>query len=130
MSRLLKLTNISTYIGALTKTGVGAECAKIIKGQVARWSDADAASVLTGHRIDKEGQPKPYFVDVTDSHTGAVDWDFSKAPTALSKAKPAEETAFLTEEELQAKADAGAAKTAATGVARRSQRQTPASAAA
>jgi hypothetical protein len=118
MSRLLKLTNLVTYIGALTKTGVGEECAKIMKGQVVRWDDKDAESVLTGHNIDKEGEKKPYFTDVTDEHTGKVDWDFSKEgkdPEARTVAQP--DTATARASTVQA-------------TPRRSQRQIPARTAA
>lgn len=84
MSMILKLTGISTYTGAATQRGVGTEAVAVLKGQVCRFKDDIAEKVLTGHRLNAENEPIPYFTEVEEGTK--IDHDFDPE----SKAAPAE----------------------------------------
>jgi len=76
--KLLKLTGIQSYIGNLTATGDGAECAKVEKGQVVIFDDEAAETVMddTRARPNKEGEMVAFFTDVSGSYVGPVAFDF------------------------------------------------------
>lgn len=86
MSTILKLTGISTYTGAATQRGAGTEAVAVLKGQVCRFKDDIAEKVLTGHRLNAENEPIPYFTEVDADTNPKIDHDFDPE----SKAVPAE----------------------------------------
>lgn len=120
MTKLLQLTGLQTYIGPLTRTGQGEECAVVKKGQVCRMDDKEANSAMTGNNIDREGQPVPYFKDVTATFDGEPDFDFSKKVEVKKAAEPDGNANKDTDD--KGSADTGNQTTSAQTAAPRTQR--------
>lgn len=85
MSKILKLTGISSYISAATR-GVN-----VMKGMVCRFPEDVANQVLDYSRPDKEGAEIPYF---TEAPAGAkIDHDFTTPVAVLDDGRDTVRTA-------------------------------------
>jgi hypothetical protein len=76
MSKILKLVGIQSYISAATNNDV------VLKGKVCRFSDVDAAKLLKGTRVDKEGEEVAYWKECEDDTK--LDHDFYVPPVTTT----------------------------------------------
>ncbi len=68
MSKVLKLTGLKSWTGSVSNSNV------VRKGEIARFDDDVAAKVMAGKRLNSDGEPVPYWVEVEGETTPKYDF--------------------------------------------------------